>query len=89
MAGNETNGAGRMDRLERLMELLIDDHVKIVDEHKMLLKSQVVLTDQVDQLAKTTEIAIRELKEAQKHTDDRLNTLITIVDGIVRNRPQP
>jgi hypothetical protein len=29
----DQNGASRMDRVERMMELLITDHVKFSDEH--------------------------------------------------------
>jgi hypothetical protein len=65
-----------MDRLEKLMDLLITDHLTFSDEHKKLLTAQVVLTDKVDKLV-----------DAQKHTDERLNALITVVDGLVRNRP--
>lgn len=74
-----------MDRLERLMELLIDDRVKFQEEHKLLLTAQVVLTDRVDRLTKD----VTELTTAQRYTDERLNALITIVDGSIRNRPQP
>ena len=90
MAGDETNGAGRMDRLERLMELLIDDHVQFREEHKQLLTAQVVLTDRVDKLVirmdRLTQ-TMTELAEAQKHTDERLNALIVVVDGWVRKSP--
>jgi hypothetical protein len=88
MPGDQQNGSGRMDRMERLMEMLIDDHVKFVDEHKQLLTAQVVLTDRIDKLAQTTELAIRELKEAQTQTNDRLNALITMVDGLIHKRPE-
>jgi|ERR1035437_4563955 methyl-accepting chemotaxis protein len=52
----EQNGHGlsRLDRMERVMEFLIEDHVTFRDEHKSLLTSQVLLTGQVDKLAKTT-----------------------------------
>jgi hypothetical protein len=83
MPGTHENGSGesRMDRLEGLMALLIEDHVQFREEHKHLLTAQVVLTDRLDRFVKET-------AEAGKHTDERLNALITIVDGIVRNRPQ-
>lgn len=29
------------------------------------------------------------LEEAQRHTEERLNALISVVDGIVRQPPQP
>jgi len=60
-----------MDRLERLMDLLITDHVAFSDEHKKLLTAQVVLTDRVDKNA----IAIKELRDAQKETDRRLRKM--------------
>jgi len=43
----------------------------------------VVLTDRLDRLAKT----VKDLAEAQKSTDERLNALINIVDDIVPKRP--
>ena len=81
------NGQSRLDRLEGLMGLLIEDHVKFQEEHKLLLTAQVVLTDRVDRLAQTLDTAVRELSEAQKHTDERLNALIAVVDDLVRKRP--
>jgi hypothetical protein len=87
MAEERSNGHGgesRLDRIERALELLVDDHVLFRDEHKRLLTAQVVLTDRVDQLA----IGMRELQEAQKHTDERMDALISVVDGVVR-RPPP
>jgi hypothetical protein len=78
MENPEQNGYSnpRMDRLEKLMDLLITDHLTFSDEHKKLLTAQVVLTDTVQKLG-----------EAQKHTEERLNALITVVDGLIRNRP--
>ena len=76
-----------MDRLEKLMDLLITEHLTFSDEHKKLLTAQVLLTDRVDKLA----VSVQELRdaqrEAQKHTDERLNALIAVVDDLVRNRP--
>lgn len=53
--GDAQNGPGlsRLDRMEGLMELLINDHLKFQDEHKSLLTSQILLTDQVDKMAGT------------------------------------
>jgi hypothetical protein len=53
---DEQNGHGlsRLDRMEGLMQLLIDDHLKFNDEHKRLLTAQVLLTERVDKLASTT-----------------------------------
>ena len=50
MPGTHENGSGesRLDRVEGLMALLIEDHVRFSDEHKQLLTSQILLTDRVD-----------------------------------------
>ena len=76
-----------MDRVERMMEMLISDHVKFSDEHKQLLTAQVVLTDRMDRLTTT----MQELAEAQKRTDQqmkdsdgRLGILIRMMDEFIR-----
>ena len=80
----EPNGHkdSRMDRLEKLMELVITDHVKFADEHNKLLTSQVLLTDRMDRLA----ISLQELAESQKHTDERMGVLIQMMDTFIRER---
>jgi hypothetical protein len=86
--GDEDTGQGksRLDRLEGLMQLLIEDHLKFRDDLRQLLTAQVLLTDRVDKLA----ITVQELAESQKHTDDRLNALIHVVDDwITRGIPPP
>ena len=72
------NGASRLDRIEKLLEMLVDDHVKLVDEHRFLLRAQVVLTEKVDKLA-----------DAQQRTQERFNALSSVVADIVRRPPPP
>jgi hypothetical protein len=98
MDGSEQNGYNnpRMDRLEKLMDLLITDHLSFTDEHKRLLTAQVVLTETVQQLAeaqKRTEEAQKRTAEAQKLTDEQLkelasaqNVLMQMMDDFIRNR---
>lgn len=81
---DNSNGTSRLDRIETILEALAQDHRVLVDEHMVfrqdltqLLTAQVLLTDRMNQLT-----------EAQRHTDERLNALITIVDGIIRRPPQ-
>lgn len=90
----EQNGASRMDRIERALELLIDDHVQFREQHKALLTSQILLTDKVDKLAddlkalaKRTDERFAEVAERFAATDERLNALISIVDGVIRRPP--
>ena len=75
----------RLDRLEGMIEVILNRHIDFEQDHAQLLKAQVVLTDRLDRLTKL----VTELTEAQKHTDERLNALITTVDDIIRNPPRP
>jgi len=83
--GDEQNGHGksRLDRLEGLMEQLIDDHLKFSDEHKKLLTAQVLLTDGQARLAE----AQRHTDEQMKATDERIGILIRMMDEWIRNLP--
>lgn len=81
------NGTVRLDRIERALELLISDHTQFREEHKQLLTAQVVLTDRLDRFIKATGERFAELAEAQKDTEQRLSTLIQVVDGIIRKPP--
>jgi len=54
---------------------------------RKLLTAQVVLTDKVDKIADKLAVSVQELRDAQKHADERLNTFITVVDGLFLNRP--
>ena len=97
----ERNNEARLDRLEMLVLHLGDSHEKLLDSQKHLLYGQGVLHEEVLKLAvaqKLTEQRMqrteqhiqdlaKEVAEAQKHTDGRINALITIVDGLIRNRP--
>jgi hypothetical protein len=90
MPNDPPNGQSRLDRTEGLMNLLMEDHVRFDEEHKRLLTAQIVLTDRIDKLAievAKTSVAVREVSESQKHSDERLNTLIAVVDDLVRKRP--
>jgi len=88
--GQNGHNNPRLDRLEKLMDLLITDHLTFTDEHKKLLTAQVVLTDRLERLA----MSVQELRDAQKATDEqikatdeRMSALIVTVDHLIRNRP--
>jgi hypothetical protein len=102
----ETNGNGspdRLDRIERIIEVLANVTTDLQQDVKILLKAQVVMGDQMkegfarltagmDELAAAQKHAyerIDELATAQKHADQRMDALILTVDEIVRGRKQP
>ena len=60
-----------MDRIERALELLIDDHIQFRDQHKALLTSQVLLTDKVDKLADELKALAQQTKERFAETAKR------------------
>ena len=78
MADDSHNGSAssRLDRMEDLMEMLVEDHVRFQEEHKQLLTAQIVLSDRVDKHAQGV-LELRESqKESQKHTDVRFKAPI-------------
>ena len=83
---DEENGHGksRLDRLEAFSETLLQEHIAFAEEHKKLLTAQVVLNDQLQSLSALQ----KDLAQSQKHTDERMNALITVVDDLIRKRLQ-
>jgi hypothetical protein len=96
--GDETNGdnKSRLDRVEQLLEVLVNEHIQFHEEHRQLLKAQVILYDTTQKLAEAlaqsqtdTNSKLAELAAAQKHTDENLVALINVVDSLVRRTPPP
>lgn len=94
--GDETNGhqKSRLDRVEEILEVLVNEHIQFHEEHRQLLKAQVILYDMTQKLAQAQAQAqadaktrFAELALAQKHTDERLSALIAVVDSLVRRPP--
>ena len=87
---NNGQGESRLDRMERILEMLIDDHLKFTDEHKRLLTAQILLAEaerRTEERLQKLAADIAELRESQKETDERLNALIAVVDGLI-HRPK-
>ena len=73
---NNGHDPGRLDRLEGLVESLLNRHIEFEEEHKRLLTAHAALTDRIDRLA-----------ELQSETAERMNVLVAIVDEVIRKRP--
>ena len=100
MSDNGKNGSDeRLVRIEKAMDLLINDHISFRDEHKSLLRAQVLLTGTVQELTGTVNKlagTMQQLAEAQRRTEEKVDILLTTVDDLVRrttpppqNPPQP
>jgi hypothetical protein len=82
-------GPSRLDRMEGLMQLRIDDHLKFDDENKRLLTAQILLTDaqkRTDERMDRLAAVMTELAEVSAATDARMTILIDTVGEIVRKR---
>jgi len=73
----ENNGQqdnlSRLDRIEAAMEHMVDEHEAFRAEHKMLLRSQVVLQE-----------SLRTLKDHVDEIGGKLNGVIGAVDDLIR-----
>jgi hypothetical protein len=99
---NGSNDPTRLDRIERIIEVLANTQVDLQQDVKVLLRGQialgehqVVLGDQMkegfEKLAVGMErltLRMDQLAAAQTHTDQRMDALILVVDELVRGRKQ-
>ena len=79
---DQDNGSGRLDRIERIVEVLANSQAQIEQEFRRLLTAQVLLTDAQRQ----TEEKLNALADAQRQTEEKLNALIGVVDGWIREQ---
>ena len=83
----------RFTKIENAIQSLIEtqsEHAAQIEKQNagirdLIVVSRTVLTS-IQQLQTVQDKMIEEVREAQKHTDDKLNILIDTVDRIVRNR---
>jgi hypothetical protein len=90
---NGSNGPDRLTRVEVIIEALADRQHLIEYEFARLLRAQVVMGDQLDQMAAQAVAAktksdeeFAALRAAQKHADERMDALVMTVDEIIRGR---
>jgi methyl-accepting chemotaxis protein len=81
--GDEQNGHGmsRLDRMEGLMQLLIDDHLNFREEHKSLLTAQVLLTENVEKLAATTGDLVATTGKLTQRMDELAETMKEVAES--------
>jgi hypothetical protein len=93
----------RLDRIEAALELMIGDHEDFRQEHKQLLKAQVLLVDaqakseeklaalaaeQAKTEAKMKQLA-EELRELSHRTDERIAAMTSALGELMRRWPLP
>jgi chromosome segregation ATPase len=70
---SDNNGGNpRLDRIESILETMVNVQSDMQQEHQMLLRAQVVQGDELRQLAKRTDERFQALTAAQERMDERL-----------------
>jgi CII-binding regulator of phage lambda lysogenization HflD len=85
--GHNQDDRTRLDRVEAIVEALANNQDKMQDDMRILLRSQVFISETLDKFGKSMQQAgerIDQLAQAQQHTDERLNVLI----GYFQRQPQ-
>jgi hypothetical protein len=80
----ERNGGDRLDRMENIVEGLLDAHILLEHSQKNLLRAQVLLQDaqeQTEQQVKQLAESHQALAEAQKRTEQSLKEFIDHLRG--------
>lgn len=82
----------RLDRIERIVEVIANMQRDMLQEHPLLLRAQVSQTDEILQLKKEnellrkqTDLKFQAVADAQQRMDDALTALMGTVDEIIRN----
>ena len=86
---NNGNSNSRLDRIERIVEVLANTQIEMQGDIRVLLTSQVLMTESIQKLtADVQELAdsVHDLRDQAKQTDANLGVLLLTVDEIVRGR---
>jgi hypothetical protein len=69
---SDNNGGNpRLDRIEGILETIVNVQSDMQQEHKMLLRAQVVQGDELRQLSKRTDERFQAMATAQERMDER------------------
>ena len=93
--GQQESGNERLDRIERALELILNDHIEFREEHKLLLSAQVQMQGGLEELRKSTADLRKSTEDLRKGLDDlrstvgvlaiKVDTLTTNVDAMRQN----
>jgi Na+/phosphate symporter len=83
MSGNNGDNP-RLDRIEKILEVITNVQQDMQQEHQMLLRAQIVLGEVVTKLGEKVDKLADAHKVLSEETDERLSALIKIVDDLVR-----
>jgi hypothetical protein len=73
--GHEQGRSERLDRIERALELMLNDHIRFREERKQPLASQVLLTGSLELLSERVNTLTANITLMQATFDARLKRL--------------
>jgi ABC-type transporter Mla subunit MlaD len=73
------DGPSRLDRMERLMDRLIQDHANFQEDHRQLLTAQVLMTDSMKNLI----LSVEKLAGHVEWQDGRIDKLTETLEKVV------
>lgn len=94
MAEGNGDRETRLDRIERALELMIDDHERLHHHLQQLLTAQVLQKDALEQQAKLIEQHTRQIEAESKERrekdaalDARVDKLVSAIGELIRRLP--
>jgi hypothetical protein len=72
----------RFTKIENALQALTETQVR----HELAIRDLITVSRTILDSQKEMSVQILELRDGQKHTDEKLNALIDTVDRIIRNR---
>ena len=97
LAMAETNGGGRLDRIEAILERLAQaqerdheeftrDHAQFTRDHKQLMTWQVLMQDKMDKFAAERDAERKRLDQLSEKTDIRIAELVSAIGALIASR---
>ena len=80
--GQQESGNERLDRIERALELILNDHIEFRAEHKLLLSAQVQMQGGLEELRKSTSDLHKTTSDLRKTTSDLRNDISDLRKGL-------
>jgi chromosome segregation ATPase len=68
--GQQESGNERLDRIERALELILNDHIEFRAEHKLLLSAQVQMQGGLEELRQSTSDMRKDMSDLRKDISD-------------------
>ncbi|MBV9675773.1 MAG: hypothetical protein JO185_05530 [Acidobacteriaceae bacterium] len=82
MAEENGNRDTRLDRIERALELFIQDHEQFRDDHKKLMIAQVLQKEAIDNLLKVTQEHTKRIDALDNRVDKLVSSIGTFISRL-------